>query len=80
MWQISFNDLVISVLSITLLLLGVFHCGRVISSRAAKRRAKRVVMQCDVCGNLYQNPEGLKILPCPACGRDNRRGRDKSLG
>ena len=80
MFEISFNDLAISVVSFTLVILGFFQFGRISATLQRKRKARREVIQCSVCGNLYKDTTGERVVECPECGRANRRGRDRSLG
>ncbi|MFC4994175.1 hypothetical protein [Rubritalea tangerina] len=80
MLEISFQDLAISVLVFAMLMLGFLLVGRNSTDRQLRRRARREIMSCSVCGHLYQDKSGQKIVECPQCGRANLRGRDKSLG
>ncbi len=80
MFEISFNDLAVSVVSLTLLILGFLQLGRVSAAMQRKRKVRREVIQCSVCGNFYKDTTGERVVDCPECGRANRRGRDRSLG
>ena len=80
MLEISFEDLAISVLVFSMLVLGFLLVGRNSTDRQQRRRTLRSIISCDVCGHLFKDNSGEKIVDCPECGRANQRGRDKSLG
>ncbi|MFT5882172.1 MAG: hypothetical protein ACI9FG_000672 [Crocinitomicaceae bacterium] len=80
MLQISFEDLAISVLVFSMLILGILLFGRNSTDRQLRRRRLRSIITCDVCGHLFKNGSTDKVVDCPVCGRSNQRGRDKSLG
>lgn len=80
MLEISFEDLAISVLAFSLLMLGFLMIGRNSTNRQIRRRCRREMFTCDVCGHLFKDYSREQIVDCPECGRANLRGRDKSLG
>lgn len=80
MLEISFEDMAISVLAIAMLMVGFLLLGRRSTLKQRRKRAARDIIQCDICGHLYRDLSYERIVPCPQCGRDNERGRDKGLG
>ena len=80
MLEISFEDLAISVLTFSLLMLGFLFIGKNSTDRQVRRRSLRSIITCDVCGHIFKDSSTDKIVACPECGRSNNRGRDKSLG
>ncbi len=80
MLEISFQDLAISTLVFSMLILGFLLIGRNSTERQVRRRSARSIMTCDVCGHLFIDNSAEKLVDCPECGRSNQRGRDKSLG
>ena len=80
MLEISFEDLAISVLAFSMLMIGFLLVGRNSTERQVRRRSLRSIITCDVCGHLFKDHSADKIVDCPKCGRSNQRGRDKSLG
>jgi protein-arginine kinase activator protein McsA len=80
MLEISFEDMAISVLAIAMLMVGFLLLGRRSTNKQRSRRAQREILQCDVCGHLYKDAGVERVIACPQCGRDNERGRDRSLG
>jgi predicted RNA-binding Zn-ribbon protein involved in translation (DUF1610 family) len=48
--------------------------------RSRANAIKKSVIRCRVCGCAYQAPHGHAAIPCPECGRENQRGRDRRLG
>ena len=80
MLEISFEDMAISVLAVTMLILGFLLLSRRSTIKQQQRRAQREILVCDVCGHLYRDVSVERVVACPLCGRENQRGRDKSLG
>lgn len=69
------------------LLLGLAFVGAGLSvfldrrrERAAARAIQAEIIRCRVCASAYPVPHGRSIKPCPVCGRENARGRDRRLG
>lgn len=48
--------------------------------RQAARAIRAGIIRCRVCGCAYPAPRGRSAEPCPECGRENQRGRDRRLG
>lgn len=80
MLEISFEDLALTVLALSFLLLMLLLASWNSRFRQKRRRTLRSIVTCDICGHLYHDESGEKIIDCPQCGRANQRGRDKSLG
>lgn len=80
MLEISFDDFAITVLALSFLVLLILLLSCNSISRQNRRRALRRIMTCSICGHIYSDESSEKIVDCPACGRANQRGRDKSLG
>ena len=78
--EISFDDLAITVLVLTFLSLLFLMVSYNSTRRQMRRRSLRRIMTCNICGHVYSDESGDKIVDCPECGRANQRGRDKSLG
>ena len=80
MLEISFSDLVITVLVLSFLGLLFLMVSYNSSQRQVRRRALRGIVTCSICSHVFSDESGDKIVDCPECGRANQRGRDKSLG
>lgn len=48
--------------------------------RAAAKAIRAEIIRCRVCASAYAAPQGRGAKPCPVCGRENARGRDRRLG
>lgn len=80
MLEISFEDFIITVLALSLLVLLILLLSCNSTYRQSRRKALRRIITCSVCGHVYSDESGDKIVDCPECGRANQRGHDKSLG
>ena len=80
MIELTFTEMAITVVVAALILTGGFSILSRWSHRAEERRATRRRMVCRVCGHAWENDSRERIVPCPACGTPNRKGRDLRLG
>lgn len=60
-----------------LMLLLIMHAWKAKNYR--KRRFYQVV-QCPVCGEVFDDRSSVKFPECKGCGRKTVRGYDRSLG
>ena len=48
--------------------------------RAAASAVRGTTARCRACESAYRVSRGSPVHRCPACGRENLRGRDRRLG
>jgi len=80
MIEVKFEELALTIF--TLAFLSVFFLQISYNSRQRKlrKRAKLQIVQCPVCGEVFEDKTQERMPECPGCGRKTLRGNDRSLG
>jgi len=73
----EFSLLVIAAVAIFMALLMLLHSLR---SKNYRRKRYYQIVQCPVCGEVFDDRSAEKMPICKGCGRKTIRGYDKSLG
>lgn len=60
-------------------LLAVIWVIAVIRERRNDRRARKDLIQCRICGTIFENPERNDIAACPGCGSLNEATRPSPI-
>lgn len=80
MIEVTLKELGLWVMTLLFITLGMLALISRMRDRRHLRRRRREIMCCDVCGNVFEDLSGERIVACDQCGRDTLRGRDRSLG
>ncbi|GAA5495277.1 hypothetical protein SAMN02745181_3567 [Rubritalea squalenifaciens DSM 18772] len=80
MIEMTIEELGLWIMAVTLLLLFFMILGSRARDRRYLKNRNKEIISCPVCGCLFEDRGSSKIVPCPNCGRDTQRGRDRSLG
>ncbi len=73
----EFSLLIVSVSVLMVLFLSFMHFLR---ARGYSKKRYYQVVQCPVCGTVFDDRSGEKRPECKGCGRKTIRGYDRSLG
>lgn len=79
MIPVSLSTLVMLGMVAGIALLGVLWLIAVWRERRHERRARAELVQCRVCGNIYENSERKNITACAACGSLNEASRPRPI-
>ncbi len=80
MIELNFEEFSLFVVGGSILFMGFLlflHSSR---SKAYRRKRRYQVVQCPVCGEVFDDRGSEKMPECVGCGRKTVRGYDKSLG
>ena len=80
MIEINFEELALIVITGLFLLLGLLLLVHSSRDRRYRRKRSLQIIQCPVCGEVFDERGSEKIPICIGCGRKTLRGNDKSLG
>lgn len=71
MIPVSLTTLIMLSMVIGVGLLSLSWVVAIIIERRNNRRARRDLIQCRICGAIFENPERKDIAACPGCGSFN---------
>ena len=71
MIPVSLTTLLIIGLAVGVLLLGLLWVLAVLFQRRHEKRVQQHVVQCRICGIVYDNIEKKPVSACPSCGSLN---------
>ena len=80
MIEVTLEELVMTVMVLTILTLAVLISGDKFATRYRRKALRKGLVRCRACGHSWENEDREKFPICPACGRKNQRGRDRRLG
>lgn len=80
MIEISLYDLVIALLIGSFAVISLWTVVSRWSHGNAERRGVKNRTICRFCLHAFESENGDKIVHCPRCHAENRRGRDRRLG
>lgn len=80
MIEMNFEEFSLFIISGSVLLLVLILFAHSIRSRSYRRKRYNQVVQCPVCGEIFDDRSSEKMPECTGCGRKTLRGYDKSLG
>lgn len=80
MIEMNFEEFSLFIVSSCVLLMGLLLFVHSIRSRSYRRKRYNQVVQCPVCGEVFDDRSAEKMPECIGCGRKTIRGYDKSLG
>lgn len=80
MIEMNFEEFCIFIISGAIMLMVLLFIGHAIQSRSYRKRRFLQIVQCPVCGEVFDDRSSEKMPECPSCGRKTIRGYDKSLG
>jgi len=74
MFQITIVNLILVYISLIIGVVGLVWLVGVVRRRLQLRAERQEGFCCRVCGALYRESGGAKVVDCPQCGRPNERG------
>ena len=80
MIDLTIEELILWMISVPIVLVGMFTLISSLKRRASRRVARHHIVSCRVCGHLYMDRSRERDPHCPECGRANGRGRSRRLG
>lgn len=80
MIELTIEDFILWMISLPMVMIGLHAIWANMKRRASINSARRHIVNCRVCGNLYQDRSRERHPACPECGRANQRGRSRRLG
>ncbi len=80
MIEMNFEEFSLFIISGSILTMGLLMLINFFRTRSHHRKRFYQVVQCPVCGNIFDDRSSEKMPECPCCGRKTIRGYDKSLG
>ncbi len=80
MIEMNFEEFSLFIVSGCVLMMGLLLLVHSIRSRSYRRKRFYQVVQCPVCGEVFDDRSSEKMPECKGCGRKTIRGYDKSLG
>ena len=79
MIPVSLATLLIIGLVVGVLLLGLLWFLAVLSQRRGEKKVHQYLVQCRICGSIYDNPDKKTVSVCPSCGSLNESGRSRPI-
>lgn len=79
MIPVSLATLLIIGLALGVLFLGLLWLLAVVSQRRHEKREQQHLVQCRICGHIYDNPEKKNMSACPSCGSLNEATRTRAI-
>lgn len=79
MIPVSLATLLIIGLAVGVLLLGLLWLLAVTSQRRHEKKVHEFLIQCRICGNIYDNPDRKTVSACPSCGSHNEATRARPI-
>ena len=80
MIDLSFEELILWIISVPIVMVGCIVIISRLRRRAVLKSVRRHIVTCHVCGFIYQDRSRDRAPECPECGRANERGPSKRLG
>jgi rRNA maturation endonuclease Nob1 len=80
MIEMNFEEFSLFIISVCVLTMGLLLFVHSFRSRSYRRKRFHQVVQCPVCGEVFDDRSAEKMPKCTGCGRKTIRGYDKSLG
>lgn len=80
MIEMNFEEFSIFIVSSSMILMGLLLLIHALRSRNYRRKRFYEVVQCPVCGEVFDDRSSEKMPECTCCGRKTIRGYDRSLG
>jgi len=78
--ELKFEELALTIFTLALLSVAFLQISHKSRERKQRRRAKLQIIQCPVCGEVFEDKTQERRPECPGCGRKTLRGNDRSLG
>lgn len=79
MIPVSLSTMLILGMSCGVGLLGLMWIYSVWRERRLEKRARRDLVQCRICGGIYENAEKKSLTACPACGSLNESAEPRPI-
>jgi rRNA maturation endonuclease Nob1 len=79
MIPVSLTTLLIIGLAVGVLLLGLLWLLAVTSQRRHEKKVQQFLVQCRICGNIYDNPDKKTMSACPSCGSLNEATHTRAI-
>lgn len=80
MIEMNFEEFSIFIVTGSILMMGLLLFVNTVRSRSYRRKRYYQIVQCPVCGEVFDDRSSEKTPKCTGCGRKTIRGYDKSLG
>ena len=80
MIEMDFEEFSLFIVSSSILLMGLLLLVHSLRARSYRRKRFYQVLQCPVCGEVFDDRSSKKLPECKGCGRKTIRGYDRSLG
>ena len=80
MIEMNFEEFSVFIVAMSMLLLVLLLGLHSLKERRFRRRRYYQVVQCPVCGEVFDDRSSEKFPKCKGCGRKTVRGYDRSLG
>ncbi len=80
MIEMNFEEFSLFVIAVSILLLVLLIAVHSFKERSFRRKRYFQVVQCPVCGEVFDDRSSEKFPECRGCGRKTVRGYDRSLG
>jgi rRNA maturation endonuclease Nob1 len=80
MIEMDFEEFSLFIVTGSVLLLLFMLIAHTIRSRSYRKKRYNQVVQCPVCGEIFDDRSNEKMPECVGCGRRTLRGYDRSLG
>jgi len=80
MIEMNFEEFSVFVIAMSILLLLLIIALHSLKERSYRKKRYYQVVQCPVCGEVFDDRSSEKYPECLCCGRKTVRGYDRSLG
>lgn len=80
MIEVKFEELAIFVVSCVFVFVGLLLFLHRSREKSHFRKRRHQILQCPVCGEIFEDRTSEKMPKCKGCGRKTLRGNDRSLG
>ena len=80
MIEMDFEQFSLFIVGGSILLLVLLLSMHSLRTRSYRRKRYHQVIQCPVCGEIFDDRSSVKMPECRGCGRKTIRGYDRSLG
>jgi len=78
--ELTLNEFVLSLIALSFVLVGAFTLISRLSHWSDERRLRRSRTECRLCGHVFLNDHGGRLIECNVCHGMNQRRSNGKLG